>query len=114
MTSCQRSTMQRAAALVALAALVAATGCSITRPAPVKDSFLLEPALPAAVAKPQAGSLRVGSVNVAAPFRARGFVIRESELRFEADFYHEFFVPPGVMIADSTARALSSATMVSS
>jgi hypothetical protein len=31
--------------------------------------------------------------------------VRESEFKFESDFYHEFFVPPGVMIADSTARA---------
>jgi cholesterol transport system auxiliary component len=109
MTSRRRSTMQRAAALVALAALVAATGCSITRPSPVKESFLLEPTLPAAAAKPQSGSLRVGTTNVAAPFRPRGFVIRTSDLQYEADFYREFFVPPGVMIADATARALAAA-----
>ncbi len=109
MTSCQRITVRRAATTVALAALAFATGCSFTRPAPVKETYLLEPALPAAVAKSQAGSLRVGTVNVGAPFRARSFVVRESELKYDSDFYREFFVPPGVMIADATARSLVAA-----
>jgi cholesterol transport system auxiliary component len=91
----------------ALVATALATGCSFTRPATVKDSYLLQPSLPEPAAKTQSGSLRVGTVNVGAPFRGRGFVVRESEFKFEADFYHEFFVPPGVMIADSTARALA-------
>jgi cholesterol transport system auxiliary component len=55
----------------------------------------------------QPGTLRVGTVNVAAAFRGRSFVVRDAEFRFESDFYHEFFVPPGVMIADATARALA-------
>jgi ABC-type uncharacterized transport system auxiliary subunit len=87
--------------------MVLMTSCSFTRPATVKDSYLLQPTLPEPAAKTQSGSLRVGTVNVGAPFRGRGFVVRESEFKFEADFYHEFFVPPGVMIADSTARALA-------
>jgi len=109
MTSCQRITLRCAATSVALAALMFAAGCSFTRPATVKDTYLLEPALPAAVAKAQAGSLRVGTVNVGAPFRARSFVFRESELKYDSDFYHEFFVPPSVMIADATARSLAAA-----
>jgi hypothetical protein len=75
----------------------------------VKETYLLEPALPAHVAKTQAGSMRLGTVNVAAPYRLRSFVIRDSELQYESDFYHEFFVLPGVMIADATGRALTSA-----
>ena len=107
MTPCQPSALARAFAIVALAALAAASGCSLTRPAPVMETYLLEPALPAPVAHTQAGSLRVGSVNVAAAYRLRSFVVRESDLKFESDFYHEFFVPPAVMIADATARALA-------
>ncbi len=109
MTSCQRITVRRATTTVVLATLAFATGCSFTRPAPVKETYLLEPALPAAVAKAQPGSLRVGVVNVGAPFRARSFVFRESELKYDSDFYHEFFVPPGVMLADATARSLAAA-----
>jgi len=97
---------RRVALLLTLSAVVFAAGCSLTRPAPVKQTYLLDPVLPAPVATMQAGTLRMGTVNVAAPFRGRSFVVRSSEFVFDSDFYHEFFVPPGVMIADSTAQAL--------
>ena len=92
-------------ALLALAALVAS--CALSRPSPVKRTFLLDPKLPAAAssaAKPV--SIRVGSVSVAAPFRGKQFVFRESDLKFESDFYDEFFVAPAIMFSDATAKAL--------
>jgi ABC-type uncharacterized transport system auxiliary subunit len=103
----------RAAAIVALALLAFVAGCSFTRPSPVKDTFLLDPANPPVAAKSHPGSLRVGLFNVAAPFRARNFVIRDSDLKYESDFYREFFVPPGVMLGDDTARALRAAQVFS-
>jgi cholesterol transport system auxiliary component len=102
-----QETRRLAALFVVLSAAAFVTGCSFSRPAPVKDSYLLEPALPEPVAKAQSGSLRIGTVNVGAAFRGRSFVFREAEFKFDSDFYHEFFVPPGVMIADTTARALT-------
>lgn len=93
--------------ICALLVALLETGCSLTRPMPVKASYLLDPAFPAPVAKMQAGTLRVGTVNVGVAFRGRSFVVRDSEFRFDSDFYHEFFVPPGVMIADATAQALA-------
>lgn len=98
-----------AAATVALAALALTSACSFTRSAPVKDSYLLDPTWPAPVAKSQPGSVRMGVVTVAAPFRGRSFVMRDAELKYDSDFYHEFFVPPGVMLADATAQALARA-----
>ncbi len=98
-----------AALIVALFSMALVAGCSFTRSAPVKDSYLLQPALPEPAAKARPGSLRIGTVNVGAAFRGRSFVVRDSEFKFDSDFYHEFFVPPGVMIADSTARALGRA-----
>ena len=95
-------------ALVVAAGLVLA-GCSVTRPSPVKQTFLLDPPMPAAVAKTQPTSLRMGTVTVAAPFRGRGFVSREGDLRYETDFYNEFFVPPATMIGELTGRALERA-----
>jgi len=92
-------------ALVGIAAIVLA-GCSLSRPAPVKQQYLLDPPAPAAVAKPQSTSLRVGTVNVAAPFRGRSFVLREADLRYETDYYNEFLVPPATMLTELTARAL--------
>jgi len=95
---------RRAALILALSAAVFAAGCGLTRPALVKQTYLLDPKLPAPATKMQAGTLRM--VNVAAPFRGRSFVVRDSEFMFASDFYHEFFVAPGVMIADVTAQAL--------
>ena len=91
----------------ALAALVG--GCSVVRTAPVKAMFLLDPAMPPPVAKPQPGALRVGTVNVAAPFRGRSFVMREAELKYDSDYYYEFLAAPANIIGDATTRALSTA-----
>ncbi len=102
-----RSPIRRLALMVVLAAAMFAAGCSLTRAPLVKQTYLLDPAFPAPVAKAQAGTLRVGTVNVAAPFRGRSFVVRASEFAYDTDFYHEFFVPPGVMVADATAQALT-------
>jgi cholesterol transport system auxiliary component len=98
---------RHAAVIAVLATLALTSACSFTRSAPVKDSYLLDPTWPAPAAKPQPGSLRMGAVTVAAPFRGRSFVLRDAELKYDTDFYHEFFVPPGVMIADATAQALA-------
>ncbi len=92
-------------ALVAIAAIVLA-GCSLSRPAPVKQQYLLDPPAPAAVAKSQPTSVRIGNVNVAAPFRGRSFVLREADLRYETDYYNEFLVPPATMLTELTGRAL--------
>ncbi len=93
----------------AAAAVAALASCSIVRTSPVKATFLLEPALPPPVARTQPGVVRVGTINVAAPYRGRSFVVRESELRFDADYYYEFLSPPGSIIGDATARALTAA-----
>ena len=92
---------------LALAALVA--GCGLTRPAPVKETFLLDPPAPAVVAAARPGSARIGVVTVAAPFRDRTCVVREADLRYASDFYREWVVPPSAMIAEATARSLDRA-----
>ena len=56
-------------------------------------------------------SLRVGLVNVAAPYRGKAFVYRQDELKFEADYYNEFFVAPAAMLSEATARALAAANV---
>lgn len=96
--------MKRAIPLL-LSALLAA--CSpFTRESPVRQTFLLAAPSPPAVAKSQPGTLRVGAINVAAPFRGKTFVYRVSELRYENDYYVEFLVPPSTMLAEQTARGL--------
>jgi cholesterol transport system auxiliary component len=85
-------------------------GCTaLARQAPVRETFLLAPPTPSPIAQSQPGTLRVGTINVAAPFRGKTFVYRVSELRFETDYYVEFLVPPSTMLAEQTARALEQA-----
>ena len=62
--------------------------------------FLLEPAAAAAsTGTPKAESVRVGIVNVAAPYRGKTFIYRESDLRYESDYYDEFFIAPAIMLS---------------
>jgi ABC-type uncharacterized transport system auxiliary subunit len=97
------------AAMIALASALAA--CSLTRPSVTKRTFLLEPAPPPMASVQKLVSLRVGLVNVAQPYRSKAFVYRQDELKFEADFYSEFFVSPAAMLSEATARALASANV---
>jgi ABC-type uncharacterized transport system auxiliary subunit len=104
----ERSSVRPLLIAAVLVAFLAA--CSaVTRPAPIRQTFLIDPPLPAPVAKAQPTALRVGVVNVAAPFRGKAFVYRLGELRYETDFYVEFLVPPAVMLTEQTARALARA-----
>lgn len=99
------------AALVALALAATLAACSLSRPAPVKRTFLLESATPAMANVQKLASVRVGVVNVATPFRGKAFVYRESDLKYAADFYDEFFVAPAAMLSDATAKALAAANV---
>jgi len=108
-----RAKMPRALAAVAFV-VVAATlaACSLSRPTPVKRTFLLEPTLPAAATgTPKPASVRIGVVTVAAPFRGKTFVFRESDLRYESDYYDEFFIAPAIMFSDATAKALAASNV---
>ncbi len=99
-----------AAAALAVCSLAALTGgCSFSRPAPVKQVYLVEAPTPPVAAKSQPSTLHVRAVGVAAPFRGRNFVYRETDLRYTSDFYTEFLVAPTAMLADGTARALERA-----
>ncbi len=107
MNATSRRIFRAAVRVAAIAGLATLAACSFTRPAPVKGTYLLEPAAPAPVARMQAGTLRIGVVTVGAPFRGRSFIVRESESKYESDFYHEFLVAPAANIAEVTARALT-------
>jgi uncharacterized lipoprotein YmbA len=107
------ATRAAASSLLAVATIALVAGCSLSRPAPVKSMFLIEPAAPPAAAKALPVTLRVGTVNVAAPFRGRTFIYRDSDLRFQTDYYAEFVVAPAAMIGEVTARSLDRAGVFS-
>jgi cholesterol transport system auxiliary component len=92
---------------VLVAAFVLAACSALNRSAPLRQTYLLEPPAPPAIAQPRSGALRVGSISVAAPFRGKSFVYRIDELRFDTDYYVEFLVPPATMLTEQTARALA-------
>lgn len=98
-----------ASAFVVAVAAAALSACSLTRPSPVKQMYLIEPPPATAVATTSPYTARIGTVTVGAPYRDRAFVVREADLRFETDFYHEYVVAPAPMIAEAIARSLSDA-----
>ena len=107
-----RPRLARGFAVVAMALLASAlVACTLSRPSVAKRTFLLEPTPPPMASVQKLVSLRVGLVNVAPPYRGRAFVYRQSDLKFEADFYNEFFVAPAAMLSEATARALASANV---
>jgi uncharacterized lipoprotein YmbA len=95
---------------LALAGLLFAslTGCS--RPSPVKQTYLLQaPAATPAAAAPRPSTLKVGTIAVAAPFRGKSMIYREGDLKYESDFYNEFFVAPSAMLTEGAATWLAAA-----
>jgi cholesterol transport system auxiliary component len=95
-----------------LVAVIAVTlvSCSLSRPSPVKQTYLIQvqPTMQKSAA-PRPSTLKIGSIQVASPFRGRSLVYRLSELSYESDFYNEYFVSPGAMITDATAIWLAAA-----
>lgn len=98
-----------ASALLVAAAAAMLGACSLTRPSPVKQMYLIEPPPASAVTPTSPYTARIGTVTVGAPYRDRTFVVREADLRFETDFYHEYVVAPAPMIAEAIARSLAEA-----
>ena len=104
-------TLPRVAGLLATLAIAIVAGCSLTRPSPVKNTFLLDPPNPPAAAVPKPATLRIGTFNVSAAYRDRAFTYRTGDVKFESDFYNEFFVAPGAMVGQATTRALAAANV---
>jgi cholesterol transport system auxiliary component len=93
---------------VALASLLLASLWGCSRPAPVKQTYLLQTPSPTQrMASPRPSTLKVGTIAVAAPFRGKAMVYRESDLKYESDFYNEFFVAPSAMLTEGTSAWLA-------
>lgn len=94
----------------ALASTLALLAAACSQPAPLKSTYVLAPPRPSAAGgTPRAATLKIEPFSVAAPFRSRALVYRESELKYESDFYNEFLVVPSALLGEATASWLSAA-----
>ena len=78
-------------------------GCSLGGPTPQPNRYAIEPVLPTAVSTERAGTLRIGSVQVAAGFAGEQLVYRLDDVRFEQDFYERFISEPAAMLGERLA-----------
>ena len=85
------------------------TGCvSIEKSYPDKRYFVLDIAPDASPENPaEAGTLQIASARVSPRYADKNFVYRRSDTRFESDFYNEFLISPGVLVAEELRQGLS-------
>mgnify|MGYP003575309838 CR=1 FL=1 len=95
--------------LTSLAASFLFAGCvSIEKSYPDKRYFVLDIALDASPQDPaESGTLHISAARVSPRYADKNFVYRRSDTRFESDFYNEFLISPGVLVAEELRQRLS-------
>jgi cholesterol transport system auxiliary component len=99
--------MRRKVAAI-LIVLILGAGClPIPKESLEKKEFVLDVSRPPGEkANPSNGVLRVNEFRVAEQYEGRGFKYRLDDVTFQSDFYNEFFILPGQMIAEETRQWL--------
>ena len=97
--------------LTSVAASLLFGGCvSIEKSYPDKRYFVLDIGPNVMAQNPaERGTLQIGSARVSPRYADKNFVYRRSDARFESDFYNEFLISPGVLIAEELRQGLSQA-----
>jgi cholesterol transport system auxiliary component len=98
---------------LAFAACAALTlgACSIGKPIPAANTYVVQPPAPKSVPSvaADAQSLRIGNVRVAAAYAGNALVYRMDDVRFTSDPYSRFIAEPGTMLGDQMAAWLARA-----
>jgi cholesterol transport system auxiliary component len=110
-------TLLRAASNVLLvsACVLLLSACGLSRPALVKQYYLLQlPALPDGAAPAHPVAIKVNGFEVSPPFAGSALVYRLDEERYDSDFYHEFFIAPRSMVTSRMAEWMAARGIFSS
>ena len=94
----------------ACAALIL-VACSIGKPIPQANTYLVQPPAPQSVpaVAPRQESVRVGNVRVSAAYAGTALVYRTDDVQFVSDPYSRFIAEPGAMLGDQMAAWLGRA-----
>jgi cholesterol transport system auxiliary component len=84
-------------------------GCvSIEKSYPDKRYFVLDIAADARSQNAgETGTLQIASARVSPRYADRSFIYRRTETQFESDFYNQFLISPGVLVAEELRQGLS-------
>lgn len=90
---------------------LALAACSIGKPIPQANTYVVQAPVPDGVPSVASGteSLRIGKVRVAAAYAGTALVYRTEDVRFVSDPYSRFIAEPGAMLADQMATWLGRA-----
>ena len=89
---------------------ISLAGCALSKPNPTKHEYLIETRRHAHAAPPRTKAVvKVRPFRVGAAFDQRSFVYRTGEAQYESDFYNQFLVIPGNMLAEQTRNWLADA-----
>ena len=90
----------------AVCAALALTACSIGKPVPQPNTYVVQAPAPqsAPSVAPGLESLRIGNVRVAAAYAGTALVYRTDDVRLVSDPYSRFIAEPGAMLGDQTAE----------
>jgi cholesterol transport system auxiliary component len=85
------------------------TGCfNISKSYPVKHYFMLSASKSEKLSSPKPnGILKIQRFRVSPQFDGQDFVYKKGNLNYESDYYNEFFIPPGLMIAEEVEKWLA-------
>ena len=86
------------------------TGCfNVSKSYPEKHYFVLSASRGKKVSPPTSNAvLKIQRFRVSPQFDGQGFVYKNGNLSYKSDFYNEFFIPPGLMMAEEVEKWLAS------
>ena len=99
--------------LPVLILLALTAGClPISNETPEKQQFVLDVSRPSGDnSKPINAVLRVNEFRLSQRYEGRGLTYRVDDLIYKSDFYNEFFIVPGQMLAEETIQWLDESNL---